>query len=128
MYIANGAPLSQAKDIFRNIHLPSGEESRPPQGEMASASNALRVFFILAVVSAVCTAKRTGAKTGDSAAALAASGGAAAPEGAAKAAGGSGTFDISKLGATSDGKTDSTKVNVNKCQHHRYMVLQRQLI
>jgi galacturan 1,4-alpha-galacturonidase len=91
---------------------------------MASANNALRVFFILAVVSAVCTAKRTGAKTGDSAAA-AASGGAAAPEGAAKAAAASGTFDISKLGATSDGKTDSTKVNVNKCQHHRYMVLQR---
>jgi len=63
---------------------------------MASASNALRVFFILAILCAVCTAKRTGAKTGDSAADSAASGA-------------SGTFDISKLGATGDGKTDSTK-------------------
>jgi galacturan 1,4-alpha-galacturonidase len=66
---------------------------------MASAHNALRVFFILAVVCAVCTAKRTGANKEESA---------AAPGGAAGGSGG--TFDISKLGATSDGKTDCTKV------------------
>uniref|UniRef100_A0A804QK99 Exopolygalacturonase n=1 Tax=Zea mays TaxID=4577 RepID=A0A804QK99_MAIZE len=65
---------------------------------MASAHNALRVFFILAVVCAVCTAKRTGANKEESA---------AAPGGAAGGSGG--TFDISKLGATSDGKTDCTK-------------------
>ncbi|PUZ56444.1 hypothetical protein GQ55_5G302200 [Panicum hallii var. hallii] len=57
---------------------------------MASANNALRVFFILTVV---CAARA-----------------APAPAGAAKATGGAGeAFDITKLGATNDGKTDSTK-------------------
>lgn len=80
---------------------------------MASKNNALRVFLILTVVCAVCAAKKGGAKKDEAAAAAPAPGGAAAPEGAAKATGAEGTFDISKLGATGDGKTDSTKVN--KC-------------
>ncbi|CAO2200561.1 unnamed protein product [Urochloa humidicola] len=75
---------------------------------MAPTNNALvRAFFILTLVCAVCAAKKGGAKKADAEAAPA-PGGAAAPEGAAKA-GPDGTFDISKLGATSDGKTDSTK-------------------
>ncbi|KAK8452850.1 hypothetical protein SEVIR_5G183166v4 [Setaria viridis] len=76
---------------------------------MASKNNALRVFLILTVVCAVCAAKKGGAKKDEAAAAAPAPGGAAAPEGAAKATGAEGTFDISKLGATGDGKTDSTK-------------------
>ncbi|CAO2203610.1 unnamed protein product [Urochloa humidicola] len=78
---------------------------------MASTNNTLlRAFFILTLVCAVCAAKKGGAKKDEAKAEAPAPGGAAAaaPEGAAKA-GADGSFDISKLGATSDGKMDSTK-------------------
>jgi hypothetical protein len=65
---------------------------------MASARNAIRALCVLVAVCAACATKRS-SKTAA----------AAAPE-----EGGSGdtgsTFDITKLGATGDGKTDSTKV------------------
>ena len=73
---------------------------------MASANNALRVFFILTVV---CAARA-----------------APAPGGGAKATGGAGeSFDITKLGAKSDGKTDSTKVTKHMSPTtamHRYII------
>ncbi|KAJ1283754.1 hypothetical protein BS78_03G150800 [Paspalum vaginatum] len=78
---------------------------------MASTNNALRVFM-LTVVCAVCVGKRSGlAKKGDTAAAppLEPEGATPSPEDATKATGAVGTFDISKIGAISDGKTDSTK-------------------
>jgi hypothetical protein len=105
VYIANAGLLSPQHDIFRNTPLlPSGEENRPAEREMASTNNALGVFFILTVVCAVCAAKKGGEKKDEGVVA------APAPGGAVKATGAEGTFDISKLGASGDGKTDSTKV------------------
>jgi galacturan 1,4-alpha-galacturonidase len=67
---------------------------------MAFGNDATRVFFVLMVMCATSTAKRL-AKEGAAPA--------PAPE-AAEASRASGIFDITKVGATSDGKTDCSKV------------------
>lgn len=69
---------------------------------MAVSDNAIRVFFLLMVVCAAVHAKPV-QKEKESAPA------AAGPKGAAAASGPGGSFDITKLGASGDGKADCTK-------------------
>ncbi|KAM0825235.1 hypothetical protein ACQ4PT_061591 [Festuca glaucescens] len=69
---------------------------------MAFGKNATRVLFVLMVMCATSTAKLPVAKEGAAPA--------PAPEaGASEASGGRGIFDITNVGATSDGKTDCSK-------------------
>jgi galacturan 1,4-alpha-galacturonidase len=70
---------------------------------MAFGKNARRVLLVLMVMCATSTAKRPAAKEGAAPA--------PAPEaGASEASGATGIFDITNVGATSDGKTDCSKV------------------
>ncbi|XP_062178520.1 exopolygalacturonase-like [Phragmites australis] len=73
---------------------------------MALGSNALRVIFFLVMVVCAVHAGKPAPKEKENEKSSEA---AAAPEGAAEASGPGGSFDISKLGAKGDGKTDSTK-------------------
>lgn len=68
---------------------------------MAFGSNVMRVLIILMVLFAASAAKRPVAKKSAAPA--------PAPEAGEEASGAGGIFDITKLGATSDGKTDCSK-------------------
>jgi galacturan 1,4-alpha-galacturonidase len=72
---------------------------------MALSSNTLRVFFLVAML--VCAAGKAAPKKGKSEKSEKAEAPAEGPS--AEASGPGGSFDISKLGASSDGKKDSTK-------------------
>lgn len=66
---------------------------------MPTSRNVIRVLVLMVLVGAVFAGKKEEKKES-----------AAAEEGGAKASGDGGSFDITKLGASGDGKTDSTKV------------------
>src|SRR5947207_11935950 len=80
---------------------------------MASGSNALRIFFLLVLVCAAHAGKPAPKEKSDSKEEKKSDGKAGVPaegpSGSAEASGPGGSFDISKLGAKGDGKTDSTK-------------------
>jgi galacturan 1,4-alpha-galacturonidase len=75
---------------------------------MASARNAIRALFVLAAVCAAYATNMPGRATKTDGAESPAAAPAEGPAGS-----GGTTFDITKLGATGDGKTDSTEVYIN---------------
>ncbi|XP_062227642.1 exopolygalacturonase-like [Phragmites australis] len=79
---------------------------------MALGRNAVRILFLVMVVCAAQAGKpapKEKEEKGKEKSGASAPEAAAGPEGAAEASGPGGSFDISKLGAKGDGKTDSTK-------------------
>ena len=101
--VAIGSPICRSISFGNLRSISAAAVQKRARTKMAFGNNATRVLFVLMVMCATSTAKRPAGK--ESAAP------APAPEVAtSEASGTSGIFDITKLGATSDGKTDCSKV------------------